>query len=242
MTKFLKLPNNLFEFKLSPSAFYLYARLALIFKSDSSFKIKLDCIASWCKMSKSTVCRAIRELSDVGLIKKSCTYTIKDHIAYQGQNEYKLTSLGGSFTMIEASVLHNISRIDKTTFVIYCYIKKCSNSNNMAFPSISNIQNATGFSKQTVISKIKKIETSLLIAKTNYIVLSGCFGNNNYHIITYKLRRILMALLCNFTTIFEYSLALFKNVYTRFCDEICTLQNKYVLFCLNAFLMLFSSA
>ena len=196
--KFIKLPNITFELKLSPSAFFIYSNLMLNYMPGNAFNIQLNKIAERCNMCRATVCRAISELISKGLMLKKNNYIKIDGISRQIQNTYTLAKLDGRFTIIGANLLIKCRRTDKTTFMIYCYLKKCANQRGMSFPSLTSIQTATGLSRQTVISKLQVIQDNALLSKSHYIVQSGCFGHNNYIIIAVKTRTVLLALIVHY--------------------------------------------
>jgi len=182
---FLKVPNELFSYKLKPSAFIVYIYLSSIFYWKKSIKIKLETIARKCHMSINTAQTAVNELTTRGLLHKTECYINHRRVT----NEYKVTKLSGGFAMIEKNILK--LELDNRAFMILCYIYNRANQSLKSYPSISEIHNGTGLGRTTIISKVRLLQGMGLLCKERYVCLKGDYGHNNHTLIRLTLRVIL---------------------------------------------------
>lgn len=184
---FLKVYSDIYNYKLSISAFAVYLYLTSISYKDLSATVKFDRIASRCNMSVNTAQRAVKELCEKSLIKKVNRYT---SIFHRTSNKYLVTVLSGTFTMIDRRIFK--LGLDNSSLYTLAAIQMCQKSHsNMSFPSYSQISETTGLSRSTVISKVKVLRERGLLAKELYIRLDNKFGHNNYYSITLDLRLFL---------------------------------------------------
>lgn len=150
MTKsFLKIPNKIFEYNLSPKALKVYA--CLLYKATSLHSVTLTTaqLERLTLLSAKTIRSAIQELERKQLVNKQNRYGVLGYIA----NRYYITIPTGNWFKLPREVFK--TNINATSFVVFCYIHKCmENKTGNAFPSINNIVKATGMSKTSVINAL----------------------------------------------------------------------------------------
>ncbi len=72
--KFFKLPNNIFTYNLSATAFIVYYYLLFRQGNNRYIDIKADIIAKNCNISRASVIKAVSILEKENLIKKQNRY------------------------------------------------------------------------------------------------------------------------------------------------------------------------
>ena len=87
--KFFVVQNQIFDYKLSPIAFYVYCYLCKCRNKTSGCYPSKQTIASACGIAVSSVSKAIKQLSDSGLI----TVTKNFRGGRQINNSYEITDL-----------------------------------------------------------------------------------------------------------------------------------------------------
>lgn len=185
MKRFYKIPNELFKFKLSSSAFYIYIHLSNRFYWKKSIRIKLKTIAASCSMSINTVRSALTELISFDMIRKIHHKHIRS--GYVIANEYVIRRLSGSFSMIDERAFYFLKE-DKSAAYIYCAAAMCKNHSGFSFPSYNQLSGLTGLSRSTCISKVNKLNSLGVICRERYVLLQGSFGHNNYAQYSMELR------------------------------------------------------
>lgn len=192
----IKIPNAIFNYNLSKSAFRVYVYLLNAFSGyDYVGQVKFSKIAEVCHMSVNTAQAAIKELTLSGIVSKKHTYNWADGKAMYNSNKYTVSPLSGKYTLIDNAIVKNIE--DNAAFMIYCAISSYANAHRMSFPSYSQLEAITGLSRSTVINKVKLLSDNMVIAKSLYVRKAGMFGHNNYISLTSKLR----AMLCRYISI-----------------------------------------
>lgn len=183
--KFWKIPNKLYEYKLTGCSFYLYNYLCNKFYFKDLVRIKLATIGHQVEMSVNTVRRCLQELEDTGLVKchKRFAKTGK-----RATSEYELNRLQGGFAEVDPAVFR-VAKADKSSVYVYCAVKYCQRQDGQrAFPSYRQLVNLTGLSRSTVISKVQKLGAEAVFVKTLYLRNRGDYGHNNYALFSMSLR------------------------------------------------------
>lgn len=189
--KKIVIPNALFSFGLSKSAFRVYVYLSNAFSRNMNVGIvKYTRISQACHISVNTAQAAIKELSKYGLIAKKHTHKYIKGKAMLSSNKYTISALPGNYTIVDNAVIRNIS--DSSQFVVYCAIAYYANANQMAFPSYSQLAELTGLSRSTVIRKVAALMDNIVIVKSLYKRNAGMYGHNNYISLTAQLRGMLL--------------------------------------------------
>ncbi|AOT72610.1 helix-turn-helix domain-containing protein [Geosporobacter ferrireducens] len=86
---FFVVQNQIFDFKLSPIAFYVYCYLCKCRNKKSGCYPSKQTIASVCGIAVSSVSKAIKQLSDAGLIAVTKNFLVGRQI----NNSYEITDL-----------------------------------------------------------------------------------------------------------------------------------------------------
>lgn len=182
--RFWKIYNRVYEYKLSPSAFFLYNYISNRFYFKNTLRIKLCTISSQTGLSVGTVRSATSELINKGLLFVRHRY----RSGIMTTNEYTYTPMSGKFAMIDSKIFSS-NHIDKTSVYLYCAVKRYESVyGHRAFPSYKQLCQLTGLSRATVINKVKLLADCVLIIKQHYIKRSGAHGHNNYSSLTMQLR------------------------------------------------------
>ena len=177
-SKYIKIPNGLFNYNLKPAAFKVIVTLYSEFFMTDSFVIRYAVLADKCGMSCSSVKRAVAELVNKGLVDKQTRYDYMSH--NQISNKYTLHKQSGKYFTIEKSLLN--VQLNNYQFMLLCAIKRRSNASGMAFPSLNKLSHDTDMSKTTVIKHIRTLTEHGYLTKLNYISNAGDYGNNNYRV------------------------------------------------------------
>jgi len=216
-SKYIKIPNGLFNYNLKPAAFKVIVTLYSEFFMTDSFVIRYAVLADKCGMSCSSVKRAVAELVNKGLIDKQTRYDYMSH--NQISNKYTLHKQSGKYFTIEKSLLN--VQLNNYQFMLLCAIKRRSNASGMAFPSLNKLSHDTDMSKTTVIKHIRTLTEHGYLTKLNYISNAGDYGNNNYRVWGMCFRFILLWLV---NKMFIVSLTGTEN------KVICILNSSYSTF------------
>ena len=202
-SKYIKIPNGLFNYNLKPAAFKVIVTLYSEFFMTDSFVIRYAVLADKCGISCSSVKRAVAELVNKGLIDKQTRYDYMSH--KQISNKF---------------ILHKV-QLNNYQFMLLCAIKRRSNASGMAFPSLNKLSHDTDMSKTTVIKHIRTLTEHGYLTKLNYISNAGDYGNNNYRVWGMCFRFILLWLV---NKMFIVSLTGTEN------KVICILNSSYSTF------------
>lgn len=187
--KLMKIPNEIFTYRLKPASFVVYIYLSSNFYWMPSVQIKMDTIAARCHMSVNTVQTAINQLVQCGLLNKIECF--KNRL--RTYNEYKIKKLPGGFSLIEKKIVN--LQLDNYAFMILCYIRNRANHAGKSFPSLTQIQRGTGISRNAVIAKIKLLHDFGLLCKERYERCGGRHGQNNHTLFTLTVRVALFSIL-----------------------------------------------
>lgn len=192
MKKFFKVPNFIFNYQLSPSAFYLYIYLSNTFFWKKSVRIKLKTIGKNCDMCTNTVLSALNELEKCRLIEKIHHKHFQS--GFKTTNEYVIKRIKSNFAKLDPAVFKLLKK-SKTSALLYCAVCYYQNSHNQAYPSYAQLQELTQLSKTTCINKISDLSNKGFLCKEHYICIAGDFGHNNYITISVKLRVFLFSVI-----------------------------------------------
>ncbi len=172
---FFKLPNNIFKYNLSATTFIVYSYLLFRQGKNKSIDIKADIIAKNCNISRPSVIKAVKILENENLIKKQNRYNYDSkYIA----NRYTIAKLPGSFTRINKDVFK--TDIKPTDFLIYCFINKCMDKENNAFPSLSRISKAIHISRSRVAKAVKYLREYTFLNRIRRKKKDKSFKQNKY--------------------------------------------------------------
>lgn len=148
--RFFKIPNQIFDYPLSPKGFMVYSYLVSRMNAFQSVVISYQAISDACHMDPKTACSAINELISYKLVIKEHRYNIDGY----SKNKYTLNKLSGRWFKVEYDAFK--TNIKSTAFKVYCFIKKCMDAKyEEAFPSLTAISEGTHLSRSSVATAIK---------------------------------------------------------------------------------------
>ena len=177
MQRFIKIPNVVLDMKLTPMQLLVYtAVISLKCKSDVAIATG-NVIAKRCNITKNSVYSSIKELENIGLIRKVNHF----ENGRKTSNSYKINDIKGNFTKIEYSIFSY--KLLPSEFAAYLSIKSKANHARLAFPSLKQISKLANICIDTVIKAVKRLVRLKLINQSHYIRKCGCFGHNNYTIL-----------------------------------------------------------
>lgn len=194
---FIKMSNRIFDYKLTPKAFRVYAYMLSISTRHQTV-IKYDTIASACGISARTAFDAVKELIVARLVTKRNQYGYNGYAA----NKYylaNLTKTGGWFK-IARDVIKNIG-ISAYNFFVYCYVSRQKNKDGFAFPSLSSISDNLRISRSKVCEALQSLRKQLVLNRTHRRYQNTkAFRHNMYHY-DFTVRNEVDATPCEFTSI-----------------------------------------
>lgn len=149
MNGFIKIPNAIFSYELSPAALFLYCAMLSKANVFNSLCITYAQLAQLCRMDPKTIRSAMCALEEKKLMVKSNRYNARGYIA----NRYTLTIPDGNWFKLQREVF--TTEIKAPAFMVYCFIQKsmCLKRGG-AFPSITAITNETGIKRASVCKAI----------------------------------------------------------------------------------------
>lgn len=182
--RFIKISNDIFNYKLSPKAFIVYCGLSSKVNALQYTIIKRENLADMCNLSLATLDKAINELVKNNLVHKKNRF---GSVGYKA-NAYFVTNIiknNQNWFKLNLNIFNqNLSSVD---FLIYCFIFKCmDNKNKQAFPSLSYIAEHTGISRRSVAYSIQHLKQSKMMNRIRRKRFNGSFKNNKY--ISFKVK------------------------------------------------------
>lgn len=172
---FVKMPNMIFEFDLSPMAFMVYCSIKSFAGRDQAVILKAATIARRCHIHRNSVYTAINELQASGLISIEKR---QQENGYKASHRYVLAGLSGKWFKIDFRLFSYT--LNPSVFMVLAYLQSKANHAGRAFPSYTQINAATGLCQNTIIKAIGVIRTLKLGAKKHYLRIINRFGHNNY--------------------------------------------------------------
>lgn len=159
---FVKVYNQLFNYKLSPNALKVYVYLTMRQNALYNAILKVSTISRSCGIaSATTVHTALAELESKGLVVR---YRRRNREGDFIANGYRVTPLSGKWFALP---LDNCPLLlNKSSFATYIYLLKCANARTgKAFPSISAMAKCLCVCRNTIIAAIKHLIAKLFIIK-----------------------------------------------------------------------------
>lgn len=182
---YFKLPNNILNFNLNPSALkiisYLYSHM--YHRKSAKVRVRQITIAEKCSLSVATVKRCISTLEAKGfIIHKS--RSVKRN-GYLGTYTYTLLPLGRKYFTVPRTALS----LQGKSYVLYLQMsklrmtdKKSDTPENTFFHSLSDLSEMTGYKRSEVSSLIKKLCKKMMIRKSRRLTRNGDFTENHFKI------------------------------------------------------------
>jgi len=139
-------------------------------------------LAQLCKVSLSTLRKAINSLVEAKVLEKEFRYRENRS---QTSNLYTLSPFmisGDSYFKVRADIFE-LDMSEKET-IVYMYLCACSNKDNECYPSIRQIAEACGIGQTSVKAAIKGLIEKNFINKINQFREDGGKRNNLYKIVS----------------------------------------------------------
>lgn len=182
MTTTLTMSNYIFSTNTDVYSKLVYAALKKYSNNEGKCFPARNTLAQLCKISLSTLRKAINNLVEAKILDKE--YRYRENRS-QTSNLYTLTSFmisGDSYFKVRADIFE-LDLADKET-IVYMYLCSCSNKDNECYPSIRQIAEACGIGQTSVKAAIKGLIDKNLINKINQFREDGGKRNNFYKIVT----------------------------------------------------------
>ena len=178
---FFKMPNSIFDYKLSSKSIFVYAYLLSRMNALRAITISYKTIAENCHMDNKTAISAVNELESRRLISKETRHDYRGKL----KNKYILNKLSGGWFKAEYCIFS--TQIKSTDFMVYCYIKMRMNcKSNESFPSLNTITNGTGLSHSRVVTAVKYLRQFTFINSVHrHYKKTKAYRHNRY--LLYKL-------------------------------------------------------
>lgn len=186
--RFFRVPNQIFDFRLTPKAFRTYIFLLSKANIFQTAVVGYEGIASACRMSMRSASSAVQELVSAGLLVKENRY----HFLGYAKNKYTVRRLPGGWFKVGMDVIE--SNLKNTDFIVYCFIRKCMDSKHEeAFPSLNAISKGTGISHSRVSVAVRYLrEHTYLNRVKRHYRKTRAYRHNRYLLFRFwgKKRRV----------------------------------------------------
>lgn len=177
----IRVPNSIFDYKLKATelAIVLYF-LAIKPSSNGYFEVTQDKISLKTNLSVTAIKNAVKILEQKKLLQVKRTKRYGRYLT----SKYKLNIKVGNknFFCVSKDILKFKREITVHTLQVYLYLRKCANSDDMAYPSLKKMSKELEISKTTVIKAKKVLESLGLLKKLNYIKKDKSYGCSHHKI------------------------------------------------------------
>ncbi|WP_326910655.1 helix-turn-helix domain-containing protein [Sedimentibacter sp. MB31-C6] len=182
MSATITMSNYIFSSQIDLHSKIVYAGLKKYSNSEGLCFPSRNTLAEICKISLSTLRKAINNLVEAKIVNKESRFRQNGS---QTSNLYSLTPFmtsGDYYFKIRSDIfdLH----LSEQEIIVYMYLCSCSNKDYECFPSIKQIANACSISQTSVKVAIKELIKRDLIIKDNQYRIDGGKRNNLYKIVT----------------------------------------------------------
>ena len=183
--------SNDIDFSMSNSELfvqtYLYSIKGFTNLYGRCVKVKQETIANACKISTTTVARAIKSLMQKGIIINKVR-SIKNN-GHLSTCYYVLKPVDeNNYFMVFRKALKLLSARLIKPYLFIC--RSAEHRTNSCYQSYSDIATATGIKRADVLSIVKELNKLGLIRKRKKITKNGDYTDNTYFIIGFILARI----------------------------------------------------
>lgn len=180
INRYFKVSSQILKCHLSPMELGVYFAIAsFVNKKNDTAIVRYCVIANRLNVSKRSVARAVKTLSEKGLICLTKRYTID---GYKLCYSFKLRTFVGGFKLCLPYDCFNLS---PSALMIYSHLTAYSNKKSgFVAISLNQLSNRSELSLCTVINDLKELCNNGLINKRFYIKLDGGFGHNYYYILS----------------------------------------------------------
>ena len=182
MTTTITMSNYIFSTNTDVYSKLVYAALKKYSNNEGKCFPARNTLAKLCKVSLSTLRKAINSLVEAKVLDKE--YRYRENRS-QTSNLYTLSPFmisGDSYFQIRADIFE-LDLSEKET-IVYMYLCACSNKDNECYPSIRQIAEACGIGQTSVKAAIKGLIDKNFINKINQFREDGGKRNNLYKIVS----------------------------------------------------------
>lgn len=181
MTTTITMSNYIFSTNTDVYSKLVYAAIKKFSNNEGKCFPARNTLAQLCKVSLSTLRKAINSLVEAKVLEKEFRYRENRS---QTSNLYTLSPFmisGGSYFKVRADIFELC--LTEIETVIYMYLCSCANKDNECYPSIRQIALACGISQTSVKTAIKELIEKNLISKINQYRENGGKRNNLYKLV-----------------------------------------------------------
>lgn len=182
MSNTITMSNYIFNNQIDVHSKIVYAGLKKFSNGEGICFPSRNTLVELCKISLSTVRKAINNLVDANILNKQERYRQNGS---QTSNLYSLTPFmtSGDYYFKVRSDIFDLQLSEKE-IIVYMYICSCANKKNECYPSLRQIAVACSISQTSVKIALKELVDRKLIIKDNQYRENGGRRNNLYKIVT----------------------------------------------------------
>lgn len=182
MTATIAMSNYIFSTNTDVYSKLVYAAIKKFSNNEGKCFPARNTLAQLCKVSLSTLRKAINSLVEAKVLEKEFRYRENRS---QTSNLYTLSPFmisGGSYFKVRADIFE--LDLNEKEIIVYMYLCSCSNKDNECYPSIRQIAEACGIGQTSVKAAIKELLDKNFILKINQFREDGGKRNNLYRIVS----------------------------------------------------------
>ncbi len=182
MTTTITMSNYIFSTKTDVYSKLVYAAIKKFSNNEGRCFPARNTLAQLCKVSLSTLRKAINSLVEAKVLEKEFRYRENRS---QTSNLYTLSPFmisGDSYFKVRSDIFE-LNMSEKET-IVYMYLCACSNKDYECYPSIRQIAEACGIGQTSVKAAIKGLIEKNFINKINQFREDGGRRNNLYKIVS----------------------------------------------------------
>ncbi|MBP1926700.1 DNA-binding GntR family transcriptional regulator [Sedimentibacter acidaminivorans] len=182
MSNTITMSNYIFNNQIDVHSKIVYAGLKKFSNGEGICFPSRSTLVELCKISLSTVRKAINSLVDAKILDKQERYRENGS---QTSNLYSLTPFmaSGDYYFKVRSDIFDLQLSEKE-IIVYMYLCSCANKENECYPSLRQITAACSISQTSVKIAMKELVERKLILKDNQYRENGGRRNNLYKIVT----------------------------------------------------------
>ncbi len=182
MTTSITMSNYIFNTNTDVYSKLVYAAIKKFSNNEGKCFPARNTLAKLCKVSLSTLRKAINSLVEAKVLEKEFRYRENRS---QTSNLYTLSPfmISGDFYFKVRADIFELDLSEKET-IVYMYLCACSNKDNECYPSIRQIAEACGIGQTSVKVAVKGLIDKNLINKINQFREDGGKRNNLYKIVS----------------------------------------------------------
>lgn len=182
MSNTITMSNYIFNSQIDVHSKIVYAGLKKFTNNEGVCFPSRNTLVELCKISLSTVRKAINNLADAKILDKKVRFRKNGS---QTSNLYSLTPfmISGDYYFKVRSDIFDLD-LSVKEIIVYMYLCSCSDNQNECYPSLKQIAAACSISQTSVKNAINELIERKLITKDNQYRENGGRRNNLYRIIT----------------------------------------------------------